>query len=450
MMPLSVAWKRWFLLPLGLYFLLTAVYLFAIPDGESPDEPGHLNCIEQVTLHNRLPIVDPVPQGDVWWARGRLVSGYMCYHMPLYYLAAGYFQQGIVAVTGASVPFDFPPINDAFGSTPNLFRHPEKTTFWQLGAPPTVTGLRLLSIVLGVFTLWASWQAAAYFFPRLPFAPLLAATLVAGIPQFVYLSRSLNNDLLATALAVTVLVMLLRVQRPQRFLWIALLAALAVLTKLSMMFVAAAVLAVWALEMWLAAAEERRRYLWALAAMLGIWAATAVLIGAHPLLRDHFRYGLTQFSELSAQARTAVYWWDVLRLTLSSGWARLGWMNLPAPEWHAYLWWIWLLLTAGVGVAAAWRGAQTTPARLRLAIAAIWWAGLLASYLRVNSNRLQPQFRFMLPLLPLLAAFSAGGVLWLLQARPVARRLAAPVLGFLLLNYNIWFVFAIVKIAYGW
>ncbi len=77
--------KRWLLLaapPSILYLMLATLYFLAIPLGESPDEPGHIQCIQQVALYDRLPIVDPKPQGE-WWKPGVTLSGRMCYHMPL-------------------------------------------------------------------------------------------------------------------------------------------------------------------------------------------------------------------------------------------------------------------------------------------------------------------------------------------------------------------------------
>lgn len=51
------------------YLTLALLYMLVIPVGESPDEPSHLQCIEQVSLRNRIPVIDPRPQGTVWWAR---------------------------------------------------------------------------------------------------------------------------------------------------------------------------------------------------------------------------------------------------------------------------------------------------------------------------------------------------------------------------------------------
>ena len=116
---------RLIVLPLALYLFLSVLYLLAIPVGESPDEPGHLQCIEQVALYQRLPLTEPAPAGDTWWSRGQILSGRMCYHMPLYYLVAGTILQSTAVISGTNVPFQFPPTNEDFGAEAALFIHDE-------------------------------------------------------------------------------------------------------------------------------------------------------------------------------------------------------------------------------------------------------------------------------------------------------------------------------------
>ena len=93
------------------YLTLALLYMLAIPAGESPDEPSHLQCIEQVSLRNRIPVIDPRPQGTVWWARERIISGLVCFHMPLYYLLAGYTQKLVHLISATPIHYEFPPNN---------------------------------------------------------------------------------------------------------------------------------------------------------------------------------------------------------------------------------------------------------------------------------------------------------------------------------------------------
>ena len=79
-------------------------------------------------------------------------------------------------------------------------------------------------------------------------------TLVAGWPQFLFLSRAISNDGLALALGAVVLATLVADGRPRRFAWAALPAALAVLAKLSLLFAVGVVLAALAADGWCSAA----------------------------------------------------------------------------------------------------------------------------------------------------------------------------------------------------
>lgn len=441
--------QGWYLvLPVALYLLLAVLYLFAIPVGESPDEPGHLQCIEQVARDRRLPVVDPPPEGEVWWQRERVIAGHMCYHMPLYYLVAGLAVAGLTAVSQAPDTFTFPPTNPRFGPDSFMFDHADKPFFWRLPEPVTLSGLRGLSIALGLLLVCGGYRLTRRLAPARPLAAVLAAVLVAGWPQLAYLSRAISNDALATALAVGTLLVLVEVGRPYRLVWAALLAALSVLTKISVSFTVLAVLATGLLEL-VVFREWWRRYVSALAGAGAIWLLTWLLLTRQPVLAEHLAQSGGAFAAVSGQVWTVVYWQEWLVLTLSSGWARLGWMNVPAPLWHAYGWWLLLGATAVIGVVGSWRHAETRPQKILVAVLLLWLAGVAAFYLRINLNRFQPQFRFMLALAPALAGFAALGMM----APAQRRRWQLGMIGgtaVALLGYNLWFIFTIVRAAYGW
>lgn len=403
--------KRWFLLatlPSLLYLMLVILYFLAIPLGESPDEPGHLQCIQQVALYHRLPIVEPKPQGE-WWKPGVTLSGRMCYHMPLYYVTAGLLQKAIGHWTGSPVKVDFPAHNEAFGETGVMFLHPDKQTLLQREEPDVVTGVRILSVFLGLVVVWATMATAHLLFPNSSAIALVAGIWIAGWPQFLFLSRAISNDVLATALASIILVVLLRAGRPLRYLALALLSSLAVLTKVTMLFVVGAVAAIWVLE-FVRFPLQRRALVRSAAAMLIVWIATATLVYRTPTLRANFWSSARTFHATNEQAFQIEYWMEVGRLTLSSGWVRFGWMNVAAPDATAYLWWSLVLGLSLVGLVRWWQSAPSERSVLAM-ILLIWFLGAMASYVRINMAVFQPQFRFLQSLLPILCALAAGGLL---------------------------------------
>jgi hypothetical protein len=443
----SVSRLVW-LLPALLYLSLSLLYLFAIPVGESPDEPGHLQCIEQVALYNRLPLREPNPQGIAWWSRERVTSGYMCYHMPLYYLMMGAWVKGSAGLTQTTVPFEFPASNPAFERSKTVFLHENKPTLLAMPEPVTLLGIRLVSILLGGVVVWGSFYFAKQLLPQQPLVPVLAAILVAGWPQFLFLSRAINNDTLATALAVVVLLLLSRIGRPRRFIWVTVFSVLALLTKVSVGYVIGVAGLLWLVEWWLYS-EQRPLYLRVGIVSAAILLLTMALIWLNPTLNTHFFSSTRSFSAVAEQATSLSYWGDVLQLTSSSGWARLGWMNVAAPDWHSMVWWLLLLATAVVGFVHLQQQAKSMSARLLLLLAVFWVLAALLSYLRINVNRFQPQFRFLLTIIPIIAALAAvGSVSWLTGRVKQWCLIIGVTLG--LITYNLWLVFSLIRTVYGW
>ena len=431
-------WKSLLALSVGLYLLLSVLYWQAIPTGESPDEPGHLQCIEQVARYGRMPITEPKPTGE-WWGPGVVLSGRMCYHMPLYYLIAGLLQTVIAGVTDSPLHFEFPEHNPAFGETGVMFQQISKGASLQETVPPPLASTRLLSVLLGLVTLVAANRVAAKVFPQQPGAPVLATALVAGWPQFVFLSRSISNDVLATALAATLLLVLVRVGSPDRFPLAALLSAGAIAAKLSMVFTLAVVVITWALEIW-KFPDERGRYLRGLLISVGIWLLTLGALLSHPTIRQHLVGSGSYWTRQAGKTFDPQYWLDVLALLIESGWGRFGWMNVALPTWQAYLWWGFIAVACAVGLVHAWRVADEPAPKIRLFMLLVWMVGIVASVVRINLVVFQPQFRFALASLPVFAALSAGGIISVLHKQPRSQWIAVVVTLVFMLGANIWII----------
>ena len=403
-------WKSLLALSVGLYLLLSLLYWQAIPTGESPDEPGHLQCIEQVARYGRIPITEPEPVGE-WWGPGVVLSGRMCYHMPLYYLIAGSLQTVIAGITDSSLHFEFPEHNPAFGETGVMFQQISKdASLQETVSSPLLASTRWLSILLGLVTLVAANRVATKVFPQQPATPVLATALVAGWPQFVFLSRSISNDVLATAFAAALLVVLVRVGSPNRFPLAALLSAGAIAAKLSMVFTLAVVVIAWALEIW-NFDDERGRYLRGLLISVGIWLLTLGALLSNATIRQHLVGSGSYWTQQAGKTFDPQYWLDVLALLIESGWGRFGWMNVALPAWQAYLWWGFIAVACIVGLVHAWRVADEPAPKIRLILLLVWMAGIAASVVRINLVVFQPQFRFALASLPVFAALGAGGII---------------------------------------
>jgi len=372
----------------------------------------------------------------------------LCYHMPLYYVISGYLQQVVHAVSGAPLHFEFPPNNPDWGTSLAMFEHGTGTPFSGITEPVTMGALRLLSILLGLATVWAAAHLARRIQPDHPLAPVVAATLIAGWPQFLFISRAINNDVLATALAGVLLIVLCEVGRPRRYVWASLLACLIILSKLTMLFAAVVVALAYALE-FTAARERRREYILPGLLSLLVFGMLIAFIAWQPTIRYHFSLTQTVFNRMRPDALALPYWLNVLQLTLSSSWVRFGWMNVAVPDWQAYAWWAFIGLTSILGIRAALAYPRNRSRTIILLIVSVWAIGILASYTRINLNRFQPQFRFAFSLLPLLAAFASAGYLKIAGPSTHRQHVAAILLAITLAVANLWIIVTVVRPAYA-
>jgi hypothetical protein len=225
---------------------------------------------------------------------------------------------------------------------------------------------------------------------------------------------------------------------------------LAILAKVTTAFVIAAIGFAWVSEMVICAnTRERRRLLRAGLTSVLLFGLLGLLLWMQPTLRVNLEWSQGTIHSISAQTLTPIYWLEVLKMTFQSGWGRFGWMNLPTPDIQVTVWWAAIILTGIIGLASGLRHAANPTARLVTLIACVWVTCVLASYLRIQINRFQPQFRYALAAVPALAAFSGTGTVALLGDSQRRRRAAALIILAVLLAVNLWIVFALVAPAYA-
>lgn len=204
------------------FLVLAVVSSLVIPLGEAADEVSHFAYVEYLVENRRL----PRPEGFV---RGE------AHQAPLYYaiaaLATAWMSRdGLVVLANP----DF-VLSDA--QSRNLLLHPRHEGFPYKGTVLAWHVVRLLSILCGGVTVWATWQTANTFFPKDRLLPLAAASFVAFLPSFLSLSAAVNNDNLVIMLAsLCFLVVARQSQRGLSYQWTIVLGVLlgvAVLAKLN-------------------------------------------------------------------------------------------------------------------------------------------------------------------------------------------------------------------------
>lgn len=423
---------------LGAFLALAILYNVSTPVYESPDELQHAAFVTWLADRQGLPVVDPGNPGP-WEQEGT--------QPPLYYWVAArlvgwlpHKQAGNLATLNpyASIGDPLRPDNK------NRVLHDMEQEGWPYPSNALFVHLaRLLSTLLGAGTLLGIYRLGRIAFPQRRGIALSMMGLVAFIPQFLFLSASINNDNLVILFSAWVLVILAAwLSTPDLPGWLSLaglglLLGLGVLAKFSGLLLwplAAATL------LWLAWREKRPSWL-LLAGLLVFGLALALsgwwfvrnlrlygdLSGIAPHLeimgaRERFP---TRINALLAEFRGLRY----------SFWALFGWFNILLPE--PYYWIMDALTILGlVGLilfAVRSLRRQTPQTRLVLLLSALWLCIVVLAFLRWTRLTPASQGRLLYPALPALALFLVVG--W---AELVPRRLRRPLGTVALLAWGLW------------
>lgn len=230
-----------------LFFLTGLVYLYAAPNFEASDTAQHVGMIKFIADTGAL----PVQSGDHNELYGQEAS-----QPPLYYLimAAVWNAFDTSDFEARYLPSPFTVIGNTSGyGNRNLLIYKQPYPPDLNGSSLALYAIRALTLGMGALTVWAVYQSARTVLPDEPGVAVLAAALTAFNPQFLFISASASNDtmvnMLAALIAWRMLVMLRDGFDTRRDLALALLVALASLTKLSGLVLggAVALAAIWLL-----------------------------------------------------------------------------------------------------------------------------------------------------------------------------------------------------------
>lgn len=314
------------------YILLAGAYAVFTPVFEAPDESYHFAMVQRLAQDWQLPVQD-ASQITPWFQEGS--------QPPLYY----YLASLIVRLSGRAQPIlELPPNpHAAIGiglaqHNQNAYLHRGVGTHIPESLSRSFYLTRALSIVLGLITLIGIWGIAREIFLQTPSIGLLTMAFVAFNPQFVFMSASVNNDNLVTALSTLVLWRILRWMRtPTRGdgLILALLMGLAALTKLSGLILYPTAFGALVILLW-----KRRILLTEGIRLGGVWIGGWVLIAGWWFLRNRLLYGDWTGTNLMIaiiQPRTQPYTLEVMLREMEglriSFWGLFGWFNVIAPQW---------------------------------------------------------------------------------------------------------------------
>jgi hypothetical protein len=429
---------------------LAILFGLILPSYEGPDEVDHILYVKHIAEGLGI----PVQSRDYAIAYGFGQEGSQA---PLYYA----LNAGLVRALGLSLAdLEVTPPPNPFtvcgrpAGRHNVagYRHdPRDETFPYRGAARAVHVMRLASALLGAATVATVFVSARMAFPGQRVVAPLASLLVAFNPQFVFMGAVVNNDgLVNFLLAVVVAFTLYCIQRGftrRRAALLGVLCGLAPLAKLGGLLGAA-----FAGMGFLMAAREHlradRRAVLAWLSQVALAAAAFVAVAGWWFVRNWVLYG----DVTGMNAMLSVYggrggWPAELVLpelvdTFRSYWGSFA-CGLRLPLWT---YWLFAALSAlaAVGWAVAWR---RTSGRVRLlsALLSVWFAVVLALWVRWNQITFAPLGRLLFQANAAVAPLMAYGIAGLTR-RP---RWVAAGVGLLLASFTLVGMFGIVAPAYA-
>lgn len=401
--------KLWLLSILLVYAVLGIFYMLATPPLESSDEYKHYPVVQFIETEGHLPVLNPENPGR-WLQEG--------VQPPLYYL----LMAGLTIWIDTS---DLPQVHQlnehAFVGNPNqignknlIFHQPEQENFPGHGSILAIYIIRLVSLGLGLGTIWLTAVIGRELFSDQ--VGLLAAALTAFNPMFLFVSAAVNNDSLAILLGHLNLLLMIRLWQkkpdPQtswlRYLALGFTLGLGILTKLSL----GGLLGLTGpMLLWLSWRSRRWNLFW-----LGgpIVLGTAVLISGWWFWRNWTLYqdftGLNVFIAVQgsrAQPISWAEWVSEFGTFFRSYWGLFGGVNVAAPP--VFYWFMNGSFIVGI---AGW---LLRPRQMQIRSAnwiVVTWI-LIVAVLLIRWNLISPAFqgRLIFPALGGINVLWAAGLL---------------------------------------
>ncbi len=343
-MRLETMRQHWaIILILTAFIALGLVYSLVTPIFEAPDEIYHYFFIKHLADGKGLPVQSPENPG-LWRQEGS--------QPPLYYLIGALATFWSDTSDAEDLLWRNPQANIGTPLDPgnkNVIVHTQRESFPFRSTALAVHLVRLLSVLLGAGTVFLTYRLALEVFPDHEHLALGAAAINAFIPQFLFISGSVNNDNLVAPLCSLALLMMLRIVNRN---WVLLgfvlgLACLSKLSGLGLLILTAIIL--------IAQAYRRRSARPLVGGMIAL--AVAMAVAGWWYVRNWTLYGdptglnmmLAVVGRGSPPSSLSELWGEFRGLRMSF-WALFGWFSiLVAPAAYAILDAVSLLALAGLG-----------------------------------------------------------------------------------------------------
>jgi hypothetical protein len=415
----------WLLVPAGLLF---AAWSFVVPVFEAPDEPAHWQYARYLHDH---------------WSLPRYEAGFEeANSPPLYYLAIAPLavEAGspsmVIATDDRQQPISLAPPRTFLNAQEDVGR------YW-----PIRFG-RLVSVLMSVGTVWVTYLAGRAATGQAG-TGLVAALLVALLPQFAFRGAQVSNDALVTLFSGATTLGIARLLASgftwPRALWTSAAFAGAYLSKISAIALGPAVALALVAAAPAAGWRARAVRLWSLGLAVALvlpWSLRNQLLYGDPFASGAMASAVAHI--ITPRSLFSSYFLSHFPIILFCSFVgAFGWLSLLLPKWVYAVY-------AGGGLAAAagllratWR--RSLPPALAAALVLIA-LGTLAVVVRINLQFTQPQGRYLFPALTALGVLAAVGLQGL--PRPLSRLAHPLVVALVLGSINLGILAFVVWPAY--
>lgn len=204
---------------LAMHLFLSVAYSLAIPLGEAPDEADHYAYAAYILQEGRLPVGPEMTQGK---------------HPPLYHALAALAAKAVRGTGDGSFLRANPDMGFGPGAqASNFFVHTSLENWpWRDGVLAMRAG-RFVSVLAGLVLVLATYLLGRAVWPRRPWLALAAAAFVAFLPESLFLSGAMTNDVLAAMWATLAVWLVLSTRRGWQALLSGICLGLAFVTKAS-------------------------------------------------------------------------------------------------------------------------------------------------------------------------------------------------------------------------
>jgi 4-amino-4-deoxy-L-arabinose transferase-like glycosyltransferase len=413
----SRAWAKWWIVAILICFVtLGMAYNVINPSYEATDELRHFRFVRTIAQTGRLPV------------QGQEACRSQSHHPPLFYalgaLATFWIDTGPdLCYTLPQNPFWAYRYWEVGVDNKNQYLHgPEQRFPWQ-GDVLAVRLIRAINVLIGAAVVWLTWATGRAAWPDRPQLALGAVAFVAFNPMFLYMSASINNDVIAAfsgAAATLAGVRLLQSPTGLSRRWGIVFGAIygvALMSKFNMAFLILLLLAAVTWVAW----QRRQWRLWL--EVNGLMVAVAGVLAGWWFLRNYGLYGDPTGFRMVTELWGVRNPWQSFGLAVqelpyvwTSLWGRFGFGQIPLPPAvYSVLYWLTLVAFGGVVLSPLLR--RRLPSNwsilLFLLLNVLLVGAVLFGYMLVSPAG--PMGRFFFPALPAFALLLFYGLAELLE-----------------------------------